>query len=301
MKFQGGLQMRRVKISNVSWLGLLGLMFTLITVPAALAQSKKASTAAPAAKAAATGAQVDINNATQKELEDLPGVGAATAKKIITGRPYTSVDDLAKAAVPKTTIAKISPLVMVGAASGTKTSAVGQTPVTTSTRTAPPAKTAPAGKVDINSATEKELEDLPGVGPATAKKIVDGRPYTSADDLGKAGVPKNTIAKITPLVMVGAALAAKPAPAAPKAEAKSAPAAIPTPTPVAPTAASPAKPAPAAQASYTPPPAAGMVWVNLESKVYHKEGDRWYGKTKNGKYMTEADAIKAGYRAVKTK
>ena len=49
----------------------------------------------------------------------------------------------------------------------------------------------------------------------------------------------------------------------------------------------------------TAAPAAGMVWVNLESKVYHKEGSRWYGKTKSGKYMSEADAIKAGYRAAK--
>ena len=293
--------MRRVKFRKVFWLVLLGLMFTLIPVPAALAQSKKGSTAVPSAKAAVTGAKVDINNATQKELEDLPGVGAATAKKIITGRPYTSVDDLAKAGVPKTTIAKITPLVMVGAATAAKSSPVVPTPVSASTRTAPPAKIAPTGKVDINNATEKELEDLPGVGPATAKKIIAGRPYTSADDLGKAGVPKNTIAKITPLVMVGATAAAGPAPVVRKAEAKAAPTLVPTPTPVAPTAAPAAKPAPAAQASYTPPPAAGMVWVNLESKVYHKEGDRWYGKTKNGKYMTEADAIKAGYRAVKVR
>jgi hypothetical protein len=40
-----------------------------------------------------------------------------------------------------------------------------------------------------------------------------------------------------------------------------------------------------------------MVWVNTESGVYHKRGSRWYGKTKQGKYMTEADAIKAGYKA----
>jgi hypothetical protein len=42
---------------------------------------------------------------------------------------------------------------------------------------------------------------------------------------------------------------------------------------------------------------AGMVWVNTESGVYHKRGTRWYGKTKQGKYMLEADAIKAGYKA----
>jgi hypothetical protein len=40
-----------------------------------------------------------------------------------------------------------------------------------------------------------------------------------------------------------------------------------------------------------------MVWVNTASGVYHKPGSRYYGKTKQGKYMTEADAIKVGYRA----
>jgi hypothetical protein len=53
---------------------------------------------------------------------------------------------------------------------------------------------------------------------------------------------------------------------------------------------------PAAQ-KQAPPPASGTVWVNTDSKIYHKAGSRWYGKTKHGKYMTEADAIKAGYHA----
>jgi hypothetical protein len=44
-----------------------------------------------------------------------------------------------------------------------------------------------------------------------------------------------------------------------------------------------------------------MVWVNTESKIYHKEGSRFYGRTKQGKYMTEADAAKEGYRAAKGK
>jgi len=39
-----------------------------------------------------------------------------------------------------------------------------------------------------------------------------------------------------------------------------------------------------------------MVWVNTDSGVYHKSG-RWYGKTKSGKFMSEADAKAAGYKA----
>ena len=54
-------------------------------------------------------------------------------------------------------------------------------------------------------------------------------------------------------------------------------------------------------AAMTPAPGGGpgMVWVNTSSHAYHKEGSKYYGKTKHGKYMSEADAIKEGDHASK--
>lgn len=42
----------------------------------------------------------------------------------------------------------------------------------------------------------------------------------------------------------------------------------------------------------------GKVWVNTDSGVYHKNG-QYYGATKQGKFMSEQDAVKAGYRQAK--
>ena len=51
--------------------------------------------------------------------------------------------------------------------------------------------------LDINTASEQELERLPGIGPATAKKIVGGRPYRSEDELVRIKiVSKSTYSKI---------------------------------------------------------------------------------------------------------
>ena len=58
-----------------------------------------------------------------------------------------------------------------------------------------------------------------------------------------------------------------------------------------------AKPATNATSPVKPvtPATEPLVWVNTDSKVFHKRGSKWYGKTKHGKYMTEADARRAGY------
>jgi len=60
------------------------------------------------------------------------------------------------------------------------------------------------------------------------------------------------------------------------------------------TSAPPAKPNRKPAAKAAPGGGRGLVWVNSKSNVYHCYGDRYYGKTKDGKYMTEAAARAMG-------
>jgi competence protein ComEA len=147
--------------------------------------------------------RVDLNKASETELESLKGIGPATAKKIIENRPYKSVNELSKAGVSDKTIQDLKPFVTVG-------------------RPAPaakPAKEKPAAAekakkelVDLNKASEQELDALKGIGPATAKKIIENRPYKSVDELSKAGLSAKAIQDLKPFVTVGGPVpAAKPA------------------------------------------------------------------------------------------
>jgi DNA uptake protein ComE-like DNA-binding protein len=57
----------------------------------------------------------------------------------------------------------------------------------------------PGQLVDINSASLKELERVPGIGPVTAQKIVASRPYASLDELTKvSGIRERRLSQLRP-------------------------------------------------------------------------------------------------------
>jgi hypothetical protein len=176
-----------------------------------------------------------------------------------------------------------------------------QTPAASTPATAPAASTATPTPSPAIAASP-----APANAPATGL-CKDDTQYTGATKKGACkghkGIKEWYADKQTP-----AASTPVTAPAAPNATATTPPA-TPAPAPVKPAApvAEPAKvatPAPATTPPTATAPAAvgtGKVWVNTRSKIYHCEGTKFYGKTKDGEYMTQEEAKAKGYNANRKK
>ena len=181
----------------------------VLSVPGAYGQAKKGL--------------VDLNTASQKDLEEIKGVGPATAKKIIAARPYKSVDELKKAGLSAKQIDSMKPYVTVGAAPAAAApvtapaakpapapaAPAAAAPAPAKAARAPaaekaaPAKLAPGEKVNINTAPKEKLDALPGIGPVKAQAIIDGRPYSKPEDIMKVkGIKQGEYNKIKDMITV---------------------------------------------------------------------------------------------------
>jgi hypothetical protein len=134
--------------------------------------------------------------------------------------------------------------------------------------------------------TAKFLALMSVIGLATVC-VVQAQSPTPGESPTASPSPAEKAASPSPTESPTASPKAKPTPKKAKAERKAGPAASPVPAGRT-----------TEEAANPPAPGGGhgQVWVNTETGVYHREGSPFYGTTKKGKYMTEQDAIQAGYK-----
>ena len=147
-------------------------------------------------------AGVNVNSATQSELESLPGIGPSKALSIIeyrdTNGPFTSLADLDRVSgIGPSTLANIEPHVVFD---GVSTSVPSGTASSRSTESS--SSSDPSAVVNINTASQSDLQSLPGIGPSKAVAIIDNRTenglFSSCSELSRVtGIGSATVRNIS--------------------------------------------------------------------------------------------------------
>jgi len=135
------------------------------------------------------GERIDPNLAPAEQLARLPRIGPALAGRIVADReangPFRTAEDLRRVpGIGPALLQGILPLLDLSSAPAMPGRPAGNAvPVATA------AGGGAGGRIDVNRATAAELESLPGIGPALARRIIEHReahgPFRSVDDLEK--------------------------------------------------------------------------------------------------------------------
>ncbi|WP_228288227.1 ComEA family DNA-binding protein [Thermosipho ferrireducens] len=137
---------------------------------------------------------IDLNTASIDEIKTLHGIGPAKAQAIVDYRkkfgPFKSIKDVLNVpGIGTATLEKIKDRIYINDSAEINTNNASKEHV----------------KININTATEQELETLPGIGKVKAKAIVNYRTengnYTTYEDLlNVSGIGKVTLEKIKPYI-----------------------------------------------------------------------------------------------------
>ena len=147
------------------------------------------------ARPLATGERIDPNTASEEELDRLPRVGPAQARRIVAWRqahgPFRTLADFdAVPGIGASAVAALAPYLTLPPAPETPAATRTATPQSVSTSSGVPEREVGEGApVDVNTASAEALQTLPGIGPALAARIVEHREkngrFRSPDDLRK--------------------------------------------------------------------------------------------------------------------
>ncbi|MCX8038317.1 MAG: helix-hairpin-helix domain-containing protein [Candidatus Sumerlaeia bacterium] len=195
------------------------------------ASSSRTRLPSPAAFRSATTATLegplDLNTASEEQLQTLPGIGVVRAKAIISHReshgPFRRLEDLKQVpGIGNKTFEALRPYLKPLTLAATATLTTAPSPPTAPDPPHQPAAALPVGAapsanppqmqspplININTATPDQLAELDGIGEALAKRIVDYRrtygPFRSPVDIQKVqAIGKAIYAKNRHRITVG--------------------------------------------------------------------------------------------------